>query len=70
MRRVMLREAARTMGLSEYALRNAVRTGRFPGVFIGGRWLVSVEEIEDCLNNEAQERQQEARTACGNCANR
>lgn len=66
MRRVMLREAARTTGLSEYALRNAVRKGRFPGVFIGGRWLVSVEEIEDCLNKEAQERQQEARTACSN----
>ena len=56
-----IREAASLIPCTEYALRKALRGGRFPFVIIGGKYLLEAGALEDVLRREAEGNQQKAR---------
>ena len=59
-KRVKLPEAAKQVGLSEYALRMGCKQGRYPHIVIGGagvkkRILIDIELLEEYLEQEARD---------------
>ncbi len=63
-----IKEAAPLLGISQYALRVGVRSGRFPCFrptsSAGSPYLVSIEKIEEAMLREMERQGEEARTRC------
>jgi excisionase family DNA binding protein len=64
MRRLTISEAAERVETSAYTIRKGIRTGRFPAIMLGGRYLIDDETLDACLRVEAEENQRKAREAC------
>lgn len=59
-------EAAQYTRWSEYSIRQAIKTGRFPHIMMAGRYLIDLETIDECLRDEATANAQKAREQCRN----
>lgn len=54
-KKMLLKEASMSLGLSQNALRNAIRSGQIPFIMIGNRYVVDVELVEKTLERAAHE---------------
>ncbi|MFH5836717.1 hypothetical protein ACHAL6_11655 [Proteiniclasticum sp. C24MP] len=54
-RKMLIKEASVTLGLSQNALRNAIRRGDVPFLMIGNRYVVDVELVEKTLERTSLE---------------
>lgn len=52
-RKMLIKEAAKATGLSEWDLRQRARTGRIPVLKSGNRYIFDLELVEEYLRNEA-----------------
>lgn len=64
MRRLTIPEAAKHAGTTAYTIRRGIKTGRWPAIELGGRYLIDDEMLEACLREEAEENQRKARERC------
>lgn len=65
--RVNVKEAAKTTGLSEYAIRAGIKTGKYPYIKAGygrGRILIDIDKLIEALDQEAKFNQEEAAERC------
>ena len=53
-RPLSIKTAAKTLGLTEYALRKAAKDGSIPCLKIGGRYLFYMDQVLDLLRSQAQ----------------
>lgn len=51
---VPVREAVEITGLSEYYLRQKLKTGEIPAIRSGNKWLIHIETLLDMLRDSAQ----------------
>lgn len=54
-KKMLIKDASVTLGLSQNALRNAIRSGKIPFIMIGNRYIVDVELVEKTLEKVALE---------------
>lgn len=48
--RVLLKEAARTTGLSEWELRTGAKSGKYPHFKVGNRYVFDIDMLEQHIN--------------------
>ena len=64
MKPVGIKTAAQAVGLSQYSLRVGAKRGKYPHLFVGGRYMFYVEQLEETLHNESLHNQQVKQAEC------
>lgn len=62
--RLTTQQAAQYVGCSVGEILRGRKTGRFPYIKLGGRYLFSPEALDECLRIEEEISRQRAREAC------
>lgn len=54
-KRLLLKEAAKVLGMSQHYLRTEIKAGRLPYLCAGNRYILDVEQVEEFLKDKALE---------------